>query len=61
VAAYGSMLLSRVRIHTRELQLQVNSGAFTDGWLIKVKLANKGELDSLLDSAAYKKLIEDNN
>jgi glycine cleavage system H lipoate-binding protein len=43
------------------LQLQVNSGAFTDGWLIKVKLANKGELDSLLDSAAYKKLIEDNN
>ena len=37
----------------------INKSAFEDGWLIKVKLTEKDELDDLLDAAAYKKLIEE--
>eukprot|EP00195_Chlamydomonas_chlamydogama_P016037 CAMPEP_0202889892 /NCGR_PEP_ID=MMETSP1392-20130828/436_1 /ASSEMBLY_ACC=CAM_ASM_000868 /TAXON_ID=225041 /ORGANISM="Chlamydomonas chlamydogama, Strain SAG 11-48b" /LENGTH=163 /DNA_ID=CAMNT_0049573329 /DNA_START=53 /DNA_END=544 /DNA_ORIENTATION=+ len=37
---------------------QVNSAPYGDGWFIKVKLSNKGELSGLMDSAAYKKSIE---
>ena len=29
-----------------------------DAWMIRVKMANAGELDSLMDSAAYEKLIK---
>ncbi|TIX62098.1 MAG: glycine cleavage system protein H, partial [Mesorhizobium sp.] len=32
----------------------VNSAATGDGWLWKMKLANEGQLDGLLDEAAYK-------
>lgn len=35
----------------------VNSNPLDDGWLIKVKLGDAGELDSLLDAAAYQDLI----
>lgn len=31
----------------------VNRAAQTDGWFVKLKLANKAELDSLMDQAAY--------
>ena len=31
----------------------VNSAAYGRGWLIKVRLANPGEIDGLLDAAAY--------
>ena len=37
----------------------INKSAFEDGWLIKVKLTEKDELDDLLDADAYKKLIEE--
>ena len=37
----------------------VNKSAFEEGWLIKIKISNKDELDELLDANAYKKLIED--
>lgn len=37
----------------------INKSAFEDGWLIKVKLAEKDELDDLLDADSYKKLIEE--
>jgi glycine cleavage system H protein len=33
--------------------LQVNSSPYEDGWMIKVKLSNAGELGDLLDSSAY--------
>ncbi|PNH11721.1 Glycine cleavage system H protein, mitochondrial [Tetrabaena socialis] len=33
----------------------VNTGPFKDGWIIKVKLSNPAELNSLLDSDAYQK------
>ena len=31
----------------------VNSSAMEDGWFIKVKLSDSGELSGLLDPAAY--------
>ena len=31
----------------------VNSSAEADGWMAKVKLSDPGELDSLMDAAAY--------
>lgn len=31
----------------------INSDAYGDGWLFKMKLADAGELDSLLDAEAY--------
>lgn len=36
----------------------VNTEAMDDGWLVKVKLSDPGELDSLLDAEAYGKLTE---
>lgn len=35
------------------LLVQVNSEPFEGGWMMKVKLSNKGDLDSLMDSKAY--------
>ncbi|MFD2263358.1 glycine cleavage system protein GcvH [Lacibacterium aquatile] len=32
----------------------VNSGAEGDGWFFKIRLSNTGELDGLMDLAAYK-------
>ncbi|MEW5303824.1 MAG: hypothetical protein WDW36_006478 [Sanguina aurantia] len=36
----------------------VNTSPFDLGWIIKVKLSDTAELDTLMDSAAYKKEIE---
>ena len=33
----------------------VNSDAADKAWLFKVKIADKGELDGLMDAAAYEK------
>ncbi len=41
--------------------MQVNTAPFHDGWMIKVKLTNPSEADSLLDSAAYGKQCEDSH
>lgn len=35
----------------------VNSDPYGNGWMIKVKMSNPGELDTLLDSAGYQALI----
>lgn len=35
----------------------VNSDAFGEGWIIKIKLSNPAELDSLLSADAYAELI----
>jgi len=35
----------------------VNSDSYGVGWMIKVKISNLGEVDSLLSSDAYKELI----
>jgi len=39
---------------------KVNSSPFGDGWIMKVQLSDKGELDDLLDAKAYEKHCEEN-
>ncbi|GJP74422.1 hypothetical protein CLOP_g5005, partial [Closterium sp. NIES-67] len=36
----------------------VNSAPFSDGWIMKVKIANPSELEDLLDEASYNKRCE---
>lgn len=36
---------------------KVNKDPYGDGWLIKIKISNKAELDELLDADQYKELI----
>jgi len=36
---------------------KVNSDPYGDGWMIKVKISDASEIDSLLSSEAYKELI----
>jgi glycine cleavage system H protein len=36
----------------------INKDPYNEGWIIKIKLADPSELDSMLDAAAYKALIE---
>ena len=35
----------------------VNSDTYGDGWLIKVEMSDPAELNKLMDSAAYEKLV----
>ncbi len=35
----------------------VNSDPYGKGWIIKIKMSDPGQLDELLDAAAYKELI----
>lgn len=35
----------------------VNSDPYGDGWMIKIKLSNPDEINSLMDADAYKELI----
>ncbi|MDY6915901.1 MAG: glycine cleavage system protein GcvH [Candidatus Cloacimonadota bacterium] len=37
----------------------INQDAFDDGWLVKIAIADKDELENLLDAKAYKELIEE--
>ena len=32
---------------------KVNEGAYTEGWMMKVKMADPSEVDALMDAAAY--------
>lgn len=36
----------------------VNSGAESEGWFCKLRLADPGELEGLLDAKAYRALVE---
>jgi len=36
----------------------INSDPYGDGWIIKIKIADAGELDALLDADTYKNSIE---
>jgi glycine cleavage system H protein len=36
----------------------VNDDPYGEGWLIKVRISDPSELDSLLDAAAYRELVE---
>jgi glycine cleavage system H protein len=35
----------------------LNSDPYGDGWLIKLEVSNPGDIDTLLDSAAYQNII----
>jgi glycine cleavage system H protein len=37
----------------------INEDPYGEGWLIRVRLSDPGEIEGLLDAAAYKKLLED--
>ncbi len=37
----------------------VNDSPYDDGWLVKLKVANAGELEALLDAEAYGAQLED--
>ena len=37
----------------------VNTDPYGEGWICKMSMDNSGELDALLDAAAYKSLIEE--
>jgi len=37
----------------------INQDAFGDGWIMKMRLANAGELKSLLSAADYEKLVKE--
>lgn len=36
----------------------VNSAAETEGWIFKITLANRAELEALMDSSAYQQFLE---
>lgn len=36
----------------------INTDAYGDGWIIKVKIADEAELASLLDAAAYEEMVK---
>ncbi len=35
----------------------VNTDPYGEGWMVKMKLDNKSDIDSLMDAAAYQKLV----
>jgi glycine cleavage system H protein len=37
----------------------VNEDPYGEGWLVRIRLADPGEADSLLDAGAYKQLLEE--
>jgi glycine cleavage system H protein len=41
-----------------EAPATVNEDALGKGWFAKIKLANKSELDGLMDEAAYKAYVD---
>ncbi len=38
---------------------KINQDPYGEGWLVKVRLSDRDELDSLLDVEAYRKLLQD--
>ena len=37
----------------------VNDDPYGEGWLVRIRLADPGELDALMDAAAYRQLLAD--
>ena len=38
---------------------KVNEDPYGEGWLVKIRLSEPGEVDDLLDADAYKQLVDD--
>jgi glycine cleavage system H protein len=45
----------------KESPEKINSDPYGDGWLVKVKLSDPSEVDSLMDAEAYRKLLEESS
>ena len=37
---------------------KVNQDPYGDGWIVKIKISDTGEIDELLDAAGYKDIVE---
>jgi glycine cleavage system H protein len=48
-----------VNERTVEVPETVNEDPYGEGWLVRIKLSDPAELDTLLDVEAYKKLVAD--
>lgn len=51
------------RVENRNTDLEdasdlINKSPYEDGWLIKIKLSNKDEIENLLSAADYKRIVE---
>jgi len=55
-APVSGTVVSRNEKLTKSPEL-VNKDPFGDGWLVRVRLSNAAELDSLMDPAAYRKFV----
>ena len=40
---------------------KINTDPYGDGWLVKVKLSDPSEVETLMDAEAYKKLLADSD
>ena len=40
---------------------KINKDPYGDGWMVRVKLSDPSEADQLMDTAAYKKLLEESD
>jgi glycine cleavage system H protein len=38
---------------------KINSDSYGDGWMVKVKLSDPSETESLMDADAYRKMLDD--
>jgi glycine cleavage system H protein len=39
----------------------INEDPYGEGWMVKVKLSDPSEVDALMDSAAYRKMLEEDD
>jgi len=37
----------------------VNEDPYGEGWLVRIRLSDQGEAESLLDAASYRQLLEE--
>jgi glycine cleavage system H protein len=52
--------VTEVNAAVAESPEKINDDLYAEGWLVKVKLSDPSEADGLLDAAAYRKLLEEN-
>jgi len=56
-----SCTILEVNKHLQDAPEWVNKDAEGEGWLVKVQLSNQGELEKLMDHAAYEKFLTQGN
>ena len=51
--------ITAVNEAARESPEKINDDPYGDGWLVEIKLSDPPEADGLMDSAAYRRMLED--